>query len=382
MDNGGRTIAELRFWQSRPLIEKVFKAQETIKNFVSEFQKYTLHNFYTGQERTVICGQDDIHSKITKDEDIIDWTPAAYISFSGGKDSTVLLHIARQMYPEIEAVFLNTRLGYPEKQSFAKSFENVTPLRPRMRFDEVIREFGYPIIGKDVALTIQYARQGSQWALNNLNGLDNKGRPHEYKKNMYSKYKPLTEVDFMISSNCCRVMKEQPLDDFAAKTGKKSIVATLAAESERREKAWLKTGCNVFDSKNATSKPLSLWTEQDVLLYIKENNLPMASVYGEIVYEGADGLLYENSLCEGGKLCTTGCDRTGCIFCGFGLHLEKGETRFQRLKRTHPRQYEYCLEGGAYDADGLWKPANGGLGMKHVFDECNKIYGNDFIRYY
>lgn len=95
MDNGGRTIAELRFWQSRPLIEKVFKAQETIKNFVSEFQKYTLHNFYTGQERTVICGQDDIHSKITKDEDIIDWTPAVYISFSGGKDSTVLLHIAR-----------------------------------------------------------------------------------------------------------------------------------------------------------------------------------------------------------------------------------------------------------------------------------------------
>ena len=70
-----------------------------------------------------------------------------------------------------------------------------------------------------------------------------------------------------------------------------------------------------------------------------------------------------------------------CIFCGFGCHLEKGETRFQRLKRTHPKHYEYCIYGGAYDSDGLWKPDKNGLGMYHVFDELNKIYGENFIRY-
>ena len=43
-----------------------------------------------------------------------------YVSFSGGKDSTVLLHIVREMYPEIEAVFVNTGLEYPEIKAFVK----------------------------------------------------------------------------------------------------------------------------------------------------------------------------------------------------------------------------------------------------------------------
>lgn len=71
-----------------------------------------------------------------------------------------------------------------------------------------------------------------------------------------------------------------------------------------------------------------------------------------------------------------------CKQCkGFRLHLEKGETRFQRLKQTHPIQYQYCLDGGEYNADGLWQPNKNGLGTRHVFDELNKIYGKDFIRY-
>ena len=66
------------------------------------------------------------------------WDGQVYVSFSGGKDSTVLLHIAREVYPDIEAVFVNTGLEYPEIQSFVKTFDNVTILRPKMRLDEVI----------------------------------------------------------------------------------------------------------------------------------------------------------------------------------------------------------------------------------------------------
>lgn len=79
-------------------------------------------------------------------------------------------------------------------------------------------------------------------------------------------------------------------------------------------------------------------------------------------------------------LCTTGCDRTGCIFCAFGAHLDK-EPRFERLKQTHPRQYEYCIGGGEYDENGVWKPNKQGLGMGHVFAELNKLYGEGFIKY-
>ena len=114
---------------------------------------------------------------------------------------------------------------------------------------------------------------------------------------------------------------------------------------------------------------MSFWTEQDVLQYIKQNGIPIASVYGDIVYK------------DDGKLYTTGCNRTGCIFCAFGCHLEKEPSRFQRLKQTHPRQYEYCINGGAYGDDGIWKPNSEGLGMGHVFDELNKLYGENFVKY-
>lgn len=81
------------------------------------------------------------------------------MSFSGGKDSTVLLHIARRIYPDIPAVFSNTGLEYAEIQRFVKTWDNVDIIVPKMRFDEVISTYGYPIIGKEVAEAIYYARR-------------------------------------------------------------------------------------------------------------------------------------------------------------------------------------------------------------------------------
>lgn len=86
----------------------------------------------------------------------------------------------------------------------------------------------------------------------------------------------------------------------------------------------------------------------------------------------------DNSLVD---LKCSGCDRTGCIFCGFSAHLDKGLSRFERLKRTHPKQYEYCIGGGEYNEDGLWQPNEKGLGMKHIFDVFNKLYPKTPIRY-
>ena len=130
---------------------------------------------------------------------------------------------------------------------------------------------------------------------------------------------------------------------------------------------------------------MAFWTEQDVLEYIRTYDVKIASVYGDVVYkdEPEQIRLEEMTGCDIGceQLCTTGCERTGCIFCGFGAHLEKGEGRFQRLKRTHPRQYEYCIGGGEYNEDGIWQPNKQGLGLGRVFDTLNAIYGDDFIRY-
>ena len=328
-----------------------------------------------------------------------------FVGFSGGKDSTVLSDICAMVCKQVGAtlnlMFVNTGLEYPEIQKFVKDHGDylrdkygigvsLDIFRPKMAFNEVIMTHGYPFISKEVAKVISAARRlGDQSkfgkvCLERLNGT------HTMKdgnKSLYNcaKYKPLLDVDFKISPLCCDIMKKQPSHDYIKLTGRKPILRQMASESRLREQRWLRYGCNGFDMSSPSSSPLSFWTEQDILHYIKLNSLPIASVYGDIVYEEDPWqtrfaeLEDPCSKCE--KLMTTGCDRTGCIFCGFGAHLEKGQTRFQRLKKTHPRQYEYCMDGGEYGADGFWIPNKKGLGMAHCLDELNAIYGKDFIRY-
>ena len=81
--------------------------------------------------------------------------------------------------------------------------------------------------------------------------------------------------------------------------------------------------------------PMGFWTRQDVLGYIKEFNLPYCSVYGDIIYNP-----------ETKTLETTGEQRTGCMFCMFGVHLEKHPNRFERMKISHPKHYAVCMNLG------------------------------------
>ena len=337
------------------------------------------------------------------------WEGNVYVSFSGGKDSTVLLDIVRHLYPDVPAVFSDTGLEYPEIKEFVKTFPNVTIVRPKHSFKEILTKYGYPIISKEVAECVHHAKkfilsETGQWGgyLNSKTLLDtismsrltNGGGDREYRKmcglgeyakpkdraakilglmdkqgnirkvkegekSTYSceKYQWLLNADFLISSQCCYHMKKSPLHRFEKKSNLKPIIATMADEGRQRKTAWLKTGCNAFEGK-IQSKPMSFWTEQDVLEYIDVMGLEVAPVYGN--------LLYSN-----GKYYFDGCQRTGCIFCGFGCHLEKEPNRFQRLKETHPKLYDYCMGGGEYNEDGIWQPNNKGLGMKHVMDFIN-----------
>lgn len=302
------------------------------------------------------------------------------VSFSGGKDSRVLLDIARNHWrghKDIKAVYVDTGLEYPEIRQFVKTFDNVEIIRPKMNFVEVIKKYGYPIISKEVSKTLYYARVGGKFGdkcMQKLNGeLMYKGKPSPYNA---AKWKPLLDTDFKISDRCCGVMKKAPLHEYSKKNGVCSITAEMATESRLREMNWLRNGCNGFDLKIPKSTPMAFWTEQDVLEYIYKYNLPIAEPYGEII-ETECQLTFDGEQC---KYATTGCDRTGCMFCAFGAHLEKGKTRFQRLKETHPKQYSYCMNGGEF-VNGLWQPNKQGLGMRYVFDELNSLYGDDFIRY-
>ena len=257
------------------------------------------------------------------------WDGLVYVSFSGGKDSTVLLKLVREIYPDVEAVFMDTGLEYPEIIKFVKTKENVVWLKPKMTFNKVVEKYGYPIISKETARMMYYAKRGSPWALNRLDGLNKDGSESVFKQR-YKKWKFLLDAPFKISDSCCSVMKKKPAKQYEKKTGNKPFIGMMAGEAVRRRQNYLKTGCNAFDNKRPTSTPLGFWTEQDVLEYLKLFNEPYATVYGDIVNT------------EKG-LSMTGVSRTGCMWCMFGEHLEKGETKFQLMAKTHPKQYDYCI---------------------------------------
>ena len=287
---------------------------------------------------------------------IIEWyqrnNGKVYVSFSGGKDSTVLLDLVRRIYPDVPAVFFDTGLEYPDLREFVKTIDNVTWIKPEMNFRKIIETYGYPVISKEVSKRVYWGRKYinengrvGEWAYKSLTqpSYTNDGKRSQYDKH---KYGFLLDAPFNISDQCCYVMKKYPAHKYEKKAGKKPILATMAQESQMRASNWLKYGCNSFDAVHPSSKPMSFWTEQDVLRYLKDFNIPYASVYGEIKQD------------ENGKYYTTGCDRTGCVFCGFGCHIEKEPNRFKRLKQTHPKLWNYCMKP--------WD--EGGLGMKEVLD--------------
>ena len=308
------------------------------------------------------------------------WDGMVYVSFSGGKDSTVLKHLVDSMYDDVPALFVNTGLEYPEIQKFAMSQKNVETVRPKMRFDEVLKKHGFPVISKDVSQTVKTAKYNKNtYRYKKLEGTatDKTGKASLF--NM-PKWLFLIDAPFDTSARCCDVMKKSPSIQYEKETGRKPIVGTMAAESRNRYVSWLKNGCNAFETKRPISQPLSFWTEQDILHYIKKYNVPYCSVYGEIIptdkTEQAKGQITTFDLLDdydGTLLTTTGCNRTGCIFCMFGCHLEKEPNRFQRLKETHPRQYEYCINGGEM-VDGKWQPSKEGLGLGKVLDYIGVKY--------
>lgn len=265
-----------------------------------------------------------------------------YVSFSGGKDSTVLYDLVKQVHPTCPAIFCNTGLEYPEIVDFCKNTRGVRFIKPKIPFTKVIEKYGYPVISKEQADFIdQYKRAKSektkQLRLNgNKSGM---GKIHE-------KWKYLIDAPFDISGECCNIMKKRPFHIFEHRTGRHPFVGIMASESKLREQSYLEKGCNVYNVERPQSTPLGFWTEQDILEYLYTYKISYCSVYGDIV-------------CDNGFYRTTELSRTGCMFCMFGVHLENEPNRFQRMKVSHPTIYNYCMNR---------------LGIKEVLEYINVKY--------
>ncbi len=246
-----------------------------------------------------------------------------YVSYSGGKDSTVLSHISKELYPDILHLFSNTTNEYPETIQHVKweknhNKTNLITVIPKdasgkiWTFKRVIEQYGYPMFSKRIANAIRTYRHAKTPATKQ-NSIDYINR--NFKK--YDKYKELN-----ISDKCCEKLKKEPLKKKAKELGLEcAIIGILASESRQREQEWLNYGCNVFHvKKDNQCRPLSFWTEKDIYEYINEYNLKISSLYEK------------------------GYSRNGCMYCGFGVQLENdGQNRYEKLKYTHPVQYTYLV---------------------------------------
>lgn len=249
----------------------------------------------------------------------------AYLSFSGGKDSTVLNHIVSQMeaaaiIEKIPRVYVNTFYEWPDVRNFVKAQENVTILKPLKLPQEVLEKDGFPIYSKEIAQRIEaYRKTHNETYIT--------GRFPEQAR-------PLLAAPFKISPKCCSSLKKEPFKRYQRETGRARITGLRAEESFRRAVDLAQSGCNVF-GKEPHSAPMSFWLSCDVDEYIKRYRLDLPGCYK---YVG----------------------RTGCMFCLFGAHCP-GDNRLAQIREHYPAFFNFCLEKLGFGAVIKWLHTNTAL---------------------
>lgn len=292
------------------------------------------------------------------------WDGDVYVAFSGGKDSTVLLHIVRSLYPNVPGVFSNTGLEMPEIVKFARSMPNVIGVVPKKPFNRVIKEDGFALVSKQTAKMIRVLKEGDTGRNSNMFNLYNTGFNREgqfgQRWKLPNKWRAVVDSGVKVSEACCDHLKKEPLDTYAKESGKKPFTAMMAGEGGARARL---TQCNAFDGAHPKSSPMLFWNDDDVWEYIRRFDVEICEVYYDrLVLDGEtlatakepdfngriaslsevkradDVVVYSDSsvLIQAEK-------RTGCMFCMFGVHMEKGANRFQRMYYTHPRHWETCI---------------------------------------
>jgi asparagine synthetase B (glutamine-hydrolysing) len=169
MSSNAHQASDLKQMQSLPLEAKITMSTQRIKVWFESWVRFEIYNKATGKTRfSTIDARDRTAEPPMKDTEYIEsaFDGQVYVSFSGGKDSTVLADLCARVCKAygwtLYLLFVNTGLEYPEIQKFVKVYAEwlrktyeievvLDIVRPEMRFDEVVKEYGYPVVSKEVS---------------------------------------------------------------------------------------------------------------------------------------------------------------------------------------------------------------------------------------
>lgn len=234
-----------------------------------------------------------------------------FVSFSGGKDSTVLLDLVRRFVDKnCPAVFCNTGAEYPDVVNFVHSFDNVIIIKPKQTFKEVIEQRGFPLVSKEQSRYIRQARHTNSDKLRAMR-LNADGEKRKFGI-ISKKWRHLVHERFDVSEECCDILKKRPFKKFCKERNLRPLIATTCDESLLRAEMYVRRGgCSSFEKNKEASYPLSIFLDSDIYEYIHKFDLQLCDLYKK------------------------GFVRTGCMACGFGAHIDK--ERFNLLNKTCPR---------------------------------------------
>lgn len=275
----------------------------------------------------------------------------------GGLDSITLYLFIKSLGHDVPGVTVSSLEDKSIQEVHNKL--GLIKLKPYKNKAEIIREFGFPVLSKEIAAkiellqnpseqnkTVRHAiitgetgeyggfRKGtrmkmSQKWLNLFGGYENENENVNYKI-----------PPFKVSSKCCYYLKEKPADDWAKEHNSVPFLGLMASEGGRREKSLMINGCNYFGKSTIRSAPFAIFNRQDLLQLALELNVPIPEIYGKIEKK-PDGTLY-----------TTKAQRTGCSMCGFGIHLEGRPHRFDYLRQSNNKEWDFWMNKVCVDDDG------------------------------
>lgn len=278
----------------------------------------TREDLYERQKWTLAQKID--HSLGTIDQFIAKMDGKVYLAFSGGKDSTVLMHLCEIIKKDILCVFVNTGCEYLDIIRFVsecqKDGHNIKIIRPEYRPREIWARYGFPLVSKEAAEQIHAVRiNPDSIKAKNALGITNSNSQFVLGK----KWRYLINEPYDTSNMCCQKLKKDPSHKFQKEFGLYPILGIMASESRLRENTYIRRGgCNAWGD-NANSHPLSIWTDEDIWQFVRDNNIKIADIYNK------------------------GAQRTGCVACGFGCQFKK-DNRLQLLYNLYPKYYKMVME--------------------------------------